>query len=75
MGISRDITEYHLADQALRDSEAKWRSLVESAPDIISTLDLNYTLQFINKIPPAVDVTVEDVVGKEHFRLPNRRTS
>ena len=66
-GISRDITEYHLADQALRDSEAKWRSLVESAPDIISTLDLNYTLQFINKIPPAVDVTVEDVVGKSIF--------
>lgn len=68
-GISRDITEYHQADQALRDSEAKWRSLVESAPDIISTLDLEYTLQFINRIPPAADVTVEDVVGKSIFEF------
>ncbi|MCG9128954.1 PAS domain S-box protein [Candidatus Poribacteria bacterium] len=68
-GISRDITEYHRADQALRDSEAKWRSLVESAPDIISTLDLNYTLQFINRIPPAAEVAVEDVVGKSIFEF------
>ena len=31
-GISRDITEYYRAQQAVQDSEAKWRSLVESAP-------------------------------------------
>ena len=66
-GISRDITEYHRADQALRDSEAKWRSLVESAPDIITTLDLDYRLQFINRIPAGVDLTVEDVIGKSVF--------
>lgn len=66
-GISRDITEYHRADQALRDSEAKWRSLVESAPDIISTLDLNYQMTFINRIPAGVDITVDDVVGESIF--------
>ena len=66
-GISRDITAYHRADQALRDSEAKWRSLVESAPDIISTLDLDYRLQFINRIPAGVDLTIEDVIGKSVF--------
>ena len=66
-GISRDITAYHRADQALRDSEAKWRSLVESAPDIISTLDLDHRLQFINRIPAGVDLTIADVVGKSVF--------
>lgn len=66
-GISRDITAYHRADQALRDSEAKWRSLVESAPDIITTLDLDYRLQFINRIPAGVDLTIEDVVGESVF--------
>ncbi len=66
-GISRDITEYQHADQALRDSEAKWRSLVESAPDIISTLDLNYQMQFINRIPAGVDITTDDVVGESIF--------
>ncbi len=66
-GISRDITEYFRADQALRDSEANWRSLVESAPDIISTLDLNYRLQFINRIPSGVDIEPEDIIGKSIF--------
>ena len=66
-GISRDITEYYRADQALRDSEANWRSLVESAPDIISTLDMDYRFQFINRIPTGVDMEPEDIVGKSIF--------
>ena len=66
-GISRDITEYFNAEQALRDSEEKWRSLVESAPDIISTIDLNYQLQFINRIPSGVDITKDDIVGNSIF--------
>lgn len=68
-GISRDITEYHRSEQALRDSEANWRSLVESAPDIITTLDLDYRLQFINRIPAGVNLTIEDVVGESVFNF------
>lgn len=66
-GISRDITEYQLADQALRDSEAKWRSLVESAPDIISTIDIDYTLQFVNRVPSGLGITPDDIVGDSIF--------
>ena len=66
-GISRDITEYYRAQQAVRDSEANWRSLVESVPDIISTLDLDYHLQFINRLPPNLGLKPEDLVGKSVF--------
>ena len=66
-GISRDITEYYRAQQALRDSEANWRSLVESVPDIISTIDLDYRLQFVNRLPSTLDLKPEDIVGKSVF--------
>ena len=66
-GISRDITEYYRAQQAVRDSEANWRSLVESVPDIISTLDLDYRLQFVNRLPPTIELKPEDIVGKSVF--------
>ena len=66
-GISRDITEYYRAQQAVRDSEANWRSLVESVPDIISTLDLDYRLQFVNRLPATLELKPEDIVGKSVF--------
>ena len=66
-GISRDITEYYRAQQAVRDSEANWRSLVESVPDIISTLDLDYRFQFVNRLPPTLELKPEDIVGKSVF--------
>ena len=66
-GISRDITEYYRAQQAVRDSETNWRSLVESVPDIISTIDLDYCLQFVNRLPPTLELKPEDLVGKSVF--------
>lgn len=66
-GISRDITEYYRAQQAVRDSEANWRSLVESVPDIISTMNLDYRLEFINRLPPTLGLKPQDIVGKSVF--------
>ena len=66
-GISRDITEYYRAQQAVRDSEANWRSLVESAPDIISTMDLDCHLTFINRLPANLGLSPQDIVGKSVF--------
>ncbi len=70
-GISRDITEYYRAEQALRDSEAKWRSLVQSAPDLITTMNLAYQLEFLNRIPTGLSLTTKDVVGKSIFEFLN----
>ena len=66
-GISRNITEYHRAVQALQDSEARWRSLVQSAPDVISTINLAYQIEFLNRVPSGLTLAMEDIVGRSVF--------
>lgn len=70
-GISRNITVYHRTVQALQDSEARWRSLVQSAPDIISTINLAYQLEFLNRVPGGIGLAVEDIIGRSVFDFLN----
>jgi PAS domain S-box-containing protein len=48
-GSVRDITETKVYEAKLEESDAKWRSLVANAPDIIMLADLDGTIQFINR--------------------------
>jgi len=50
-----DITERKRTEEALRESEEKWRSLVENAPNFIFTIDREGRILFFNRTPPGID--------------------
>jgi PAS domain S-box-containing protein len=48
-GVLMDITSRREIEEALRESEERWRSLVENAPDFVLTVDRLGRLQFVNR--------------------------
>src|SRR5919199_1097377 len=59
--LYQEITDRTRTEKALRQSEDRWRSLVENAPDVIFTCDREGKILFINRTIP--DLTVEQVLG------------
>ncbi|MGZ6208424.1 MAG: PAS domain S-box protein, partial [Syntrophales bacterium] len=47
--VARDITARKLAEEALRESEGKYRQLAEKSHDIIVTVDLDFKITYANK--------------------------
>lgn len=54
LGIFRDITENKQAEAALRESEARFRAVAESANDAIVTVDSRGNIAFWNKAASAI---------------------
>ena len=65
VAIKRDVTARREAEDALRASEERWRSLVENAPGIILTVDREGKIQSINRALEGY--RREDVVGSSVF--------
>jgi len=56
-GITRDITERITAENALKQSEVKYRQITENISDVVWTSDLQFNLNFISS-------SVEKMIGE-----------
>ncbi|MCP4129647.1 MAG: PAS domain S-box protein [bacterium] len=59
--LKQELIERKLTEEALRESEAKWRSLVKNAPEKITTLDCDGTILYANH--SSLNTPMEDVIG------------
>jgi PAS domain S-box-containing protein len=65
LGETRDITKRKKAEEALRESEEKYKSLIDNVPDIIFTIDLEGKITFISK-------RAKEISGYENAEIINR---
>jgi PAS domain S-box-containing protein len=78
-GVCRDITQRIRADDILRESEARYRALVETSPDSITLTDLNGIIKFVNE--RSVQLlgfnSPEELLGKNcfDFIIPEERNN
>ena len=62
IAVLLDVTEQVKAEEALKTSETKWRTLVQTVPNIILTMDLDGRVTFANQ--PIFDIPIERIVGR-----------
>jgi len=48
-GLEKEVVEHKQAEETLRESEEKWRSLAETTPYVILTVQRDGTIQFLNR--------------------------
>ncbi len=61
VSVRTDITDLKQAEDAVRQSESRWRSLTEHSADHVLTLDRELRIQFCNYASPGL--TVDDLIG------------
>ncbi len=64
-GIARDITERKRTEEALRESEAKFRTVAETASDAILTIDADGKIIFVNAAAEKIfGYRADEMLGK-----------
>jgi PAS domain S-box-containing protein len=70
VGIAEDVTELQLAQEALRNSEERFRSLLECSSDLIILLDAEGRFTYLNpSFETTLGFTVAAWIGRSGFDL------
>jgi len=73
-GVIRDMTEYKIAEQRLRESEENYRNIVELAPDGIITVNTKGVVNSCNTAFSRLSgFSKEEILGKSISQLPTMR--
>lgn len=72
LSIIRDITEEHQAKEDLKNSEEKFRSLVESSTEVIFSLTEDFVLDYLSpNINQFLGYEASEVIGRSIFEFIN----
>ena len=72
---ARDITDRKDADEKLATSERRFRSLVQNSSDIISTVDMNFTVTWIGEsVDSLLGFKPSEIVGRTVLALVDPRS-
>jgi PAS domain S-box-containing protein len=66
-GIGRDKTELTSVEQALAETEARWRRLIEHSPDHLMVTDQHGAIRYVSRTPAGQ--SREDVIGRHAFEF------
>ncbi len=67
MVVSQEITQRKLTEEALRNSEKKWKKLVNTLPDYVALYDRDGKYLFLNHF--AEGFSIKDIEGKSYTDL------
>jgi PAS domain S-box-containing protein len=75
LGINRDITQRKILEREFKESEERYRTMVESAHDTVAIIGEDWRLKYVNK--KAEDLTAfsrDEVIGMDFRHLLDKRS-